>query len=177
MRIIAHSKFSNGSMSDWIDFYHSQSSRRSSFASDETLGIVNEKEAIFSWKVTDKTQLMAHGADPDIQAHVERMDETVTVYEAREIQDSDGPGQYFGIWTFENETPQEWINVWSGDDQRLSRNEVFAIVDDNTVAVLMEAIGTPEQHAAHLERPEVKEHIARINEKAQIWKADPMELD
>ena len=53
----------------------------------------------------------------------------------------------------------------------------FAIVNDNSVAVLLEAFGTPADHAQHLERPEVKEHIERINEKAQIWKVDPLSFD
>ena len=62
------------------------------------------------------------------------------------------PGQYFGIWTFENETADEWIKVWLADDQRLSRNEVFAVVDDNKVMAI-KAVGTPEQHEQHLQRP------------------------
>ena len=61
------------------------------------------------------------------------------------------------------------------DEKRLSRNEVFAIVNDNSVAVLMEAFGTPAD-IQHLERQR-KEHIERINEKAQVWKVDPLSFD
>ena len=60
---------------------------------------------------------------------------------------------------------------------RLSRNEVLAIVNDNSVAVLMEAFGTLADHAQHLKRPKMKEHIERINEKAQVWKVDLLSFD
>lgn len=177
MIVVAHCNFSNGSMDEWISFYNSQAEKRSKFTSNETLGIVSDSETIFTWTVGSQDQLAEHGADPEVAANIARMNEQADVYEAREIQDSDGPGQYFGVWTFENETPQQWIDVWRADEKRLSRNEVFAIVNDNSVAVLLEAFGTPADHAQHLERPEVKEHIERINEKAQIWKVDPLSFD
>lgn len=177
MRIVAHCKFSNGTMDEWVEFYNSQAVKRSNFVTQEALGVAGKSETLFSWEIGSRDELLEHGSDPEVAAHVARMEETGEVYEAREIRDTDGPGHYFGIWTFENETAQEWINTWLSDDKRLSRNEVFGIVDDNTVMALIEAVGTPEQHEQHLQRPEVKEHIERTNEQAQIWKAERMEFN
>lgn len=177
MRVVAHSKFSKDMHADWVAFYNNQAVNRASFTTEETLGIANDGEVLFTWEVTDFDQLSKHGADPEIQAHIARMQETASVYQAHDLQDDDGPGLYFGIFTFENESAEEWIKVWSTDDKRLTRNEVFAIVDDHSVAVLVEGTGTPEQVAAHLERPEVKEHVTRINEQARIWRLEPLELD
>lgn len=177
MLLVANCKFKNDSMDEWVEFYNNQASKRANFVKQEKLGIAGDSETLFWWEVESKEHLMEHGSDPEVAAHVARMEESADVYEVREIQESDGPGQYFGIWTFENETAEEWIQAWLGDDKRLSRNEVFGIVDDNTVMALIEAVGTPEQHEQHLQRPEVKEHIARTNEKASIWKAEQMQFD
>ena len=81
--------------------------------------------------------LLKHGADPEVAAHIKRMDETSTIYEAREITEADGPGTYFGLWTFENETAQEWMDAWTSDEKRLTRDEVFGVVDDHSVLVLL----------------------------------------
>lgn len=177
MKIVAHCKFSKGSMDEWVSFYNKQAPNRASFVTQETLGIAGKAETLFCWDVGSRDQLLEHGSDPEVAAHVARMEEKGEVFEVREIRETDGPGRYFGIWTFENETAEEWINAWLGDEKRLSRNEVFGIVDDHTVMALIEAFGTQEQHDQHLQRPEVKAHIERTNEKAEIWRAEPMAFD
>ena len=177
MKVVAHCKFAKGTMDEWVNFYNSKASSRTSFVTQEVLGIAGKSETVFCWDIGHKDQLLEHGSDPEVAAHVARMEEKGEAYEAREIRDTDGPGQYFGIWTFENETAEEWINAWLADDQRLSRNEVFAVVDDNKVMAIIEAVGTPEQHEQHLQRPEVQAHIEKTNEKAEIWKLEPMSFD
>ncbi len=177
MRIATLSKFSESHAEEWLEFYNKAASDRTGFTSEEHVGIVSPGQVLFTWEVSDRDALLKHGADPEVAAHIKRMDETSTIYEAREITEADGPGTYFGLWTFENETAQEWMDAWTSDEKRLTRDEVFGVVDDHSVLVLLTTHASQAEHDAHLQRPEIKEHIERINEQARVWRVEPAALD
>ena len=57
-------------MDEWVSFYNRQAEKRSKFTSNETLGIVIDSEAIFTWAVGSQDQLAEHAEDPEVAANI-----------------------------------------------------------------------------------------------------------
>ena len=171
MLTMFNQKWKNCSGEYWLDFFKKHKADREKFARNEVVGLVYDKEAICYAEI-DWDKARKHLADPDIDAHIQNIGETTQAYELRAIEDCpDGHSLWFGHFTFENETPQEWIAHWQNDKKRLTKNEKFAIVDNNNVLVIAEGGGNSEQAEAHRQREDVRSHIERTNETSQIWGA------
>ena len=46
MKVVAHCKFSKGSMDEWVSFYNSQASSLIDFVSQEVLGIAGQRDGL-----------------------------------------------------------------------------------------------------------------------------------
>ena len=171
MRYLLHQKFKFCSLSEWQAVYNSKASVRAEFSTGEVHGVVNENEVMTYFELTNIDAASAHTNEAEITAHIERIGETTEMYELHEVSSDSAGNVWFGHFTFENESPEEWIATWKNDPHRLSTNETFAIVDANNVLVLMESHASLEDHEKHVNRPEVKAHIDKVKEKSVAWLA------
>lgn len=157
----------------WMDFFDKHKSVRAKFAKNEVAALVSENEAM-CYSDVDWEEGSKHLGDPAIDKHIKDIGETTSAYELVDQSECpDGHALWFGHFTFENESPEEWIAVWKNDTKRATTNEKFAIVDSNNVLVLAECAVTNEQFAAHVARPDVKAHIERTRETGKLWGAFP----
>jgi hypothetical protein len=172
MNVMFNMQWKNCSPDYWMEFSNRFKKVRSEFMREGGIGLVNEFEAMGYGEIFDQLGMENHSNDPQILSHIEEIQEKTLVYDL--IDAGDNPEDYhlwFMHFTFENETPDQWIKTWLSDAQRPPRNEKFAIIDDNNVMVFFEADVTKTQMEAHVNRPEVAAHIAKVNERSRGWAA------
>ena len=171
MKYLIHQKFNNCSLSTWKAMFDSKASVRATFVKGEVNGIVGENEVMTYSEVVDFEAAKAHANEPEIKSHIETIGETTDLYELYEINSNETGGLFFAHFTFENESPEEWISTWKNDSKKLTTNEKYAIVDDNNVLALFESHATERDIENHLNRPEVRDHIDKVNEQFKAWTA------